>query len=301
MGFLKEYKKVVRYSGLKLEPNILLTIGGVIVLLSLLTTIVLADPIYLVVGLVLSDIVAMGPYFLGKKKIDEIEANLSEALRQMAAVLRSGGTFEVAVREIALSDYGQLSKEFARILREMEGGKSFVAALQGLSLRITSPILDKVTIIISDAIRTGGRVADILDEIAEDIRAHYHTRRERRAKTTMQFFFLLAAAAILGPFLMGVTLGIIDFMTNLGSTIAATGAVKTLTPESVLQKKAVMQVVDLILTIFVILEAALSAFLSAAMREGKTVYGIIYAPFYILLAYLFLMAGRFVVHILTMG
>ncbi|NPA86634.1 MAG: type II secretion system F family protein [Candidatus Diapherotrites archaeon] len=296
MGFLEEYERTVAFSGLKVKGRVLLAVAGLIALLGILLAVVLRDFLPLIVALVLADLVAMYPYYRGRRTIEEMEENLSEALRQMAAVLRSGGTFEVAVREIAISDYGALSKEFARMLKEMESGKSFIAALESMSLRVGSPFLERVTVILRDAIRTGGKVADVLDSIAEDIRKLYQIKKERRARTTMQFLFLAVSAAVLGPFLMGVAVGIINYMMVIGQQLVASG---NLSPEEFLQKQAAARNLELVLTLFVIIESVLAGFMGAAIREGKLSYGAVLAPIFLLLAYVFFLAGKEIVFLLT--
>ena len=295
VGFVEEYEKVVKYSGIKVEPKILLIIGASLALAGIALSLALRDMLYLVVLLVAADLISMYPYFVGRKKINEVEENLSEALRQMASVLRSGGTFEVAVREIAASDYGELSKEFTRMLREMEGGKSFVMALESMAYRVNSPLLERVAVIIADSVRTGGRVADVLDDIAEDVRKFYQLRKERRAKTTMQFMFLAVSAAVLGPFLMGVAIGIAKYMTVIGEQLVAQG---TLSPTEFQQKVQAISFLELVMSVFVVIESILAAFVGAAMREGRVEQGIIYAPIFLLLAYLTFTAGKGVVHLL---
>ncbi len=295
MSFIEEYKKVVSYSGIKVKPEILLTSAVVIAVISVVLAVILGSPLIAVLGIVLADIVAFLPYYIGRKKIDEVEEMLSEALRHMASVIRSGGAFEVAVREIAISDYGQLSKEFMRMLKEMEGGKSFVSTLMNTANRIGSKFLYRVSIIISDALRSGGRVADILDELGEDIRQLYQIKKERKAKTTMQYLFIAASAAVLGPFIVGISLGIISFMMDIGESLKGTGIV---TEELLQQKAQYVSLMEQILLGFVIVESLLSAFLAAAMREGRISYGVTIAPVFLLLAYLSFVGGKEIVALL---
>ena len=293
---LKEYERVVKYSGTKVNPRIFLALGVLFLLGGIAGFFLTGDFLSLVLSLVLADLVVALPYLRGRKKIDEVEENIADALRQIAAVLRSGATFEVAVREIAVSDYGQLSKEFSRMLKEMEGGKSFVAAFESMALRVNSPFLEKVAIILSDAIKTGGRVADVLDELSEDVRKMYQIRKERVARTSMQFMFLAVSAAILGPFLLGVSVGIAKFMVLTGADLVKSG---TLSLQEFQKKVRNIRTAQEILTLFVIIESILSGFMAAQMREGRITVGLVYAPIFLLLAYLSFVGGIKVVLSLT--
>ncbi len=288
----ESYERIVSYSGIKIPGRILIGLSLIVLLAGIGLSLITGDLLYFVVTLLFADLIAGVPYYLGKKKIDEVEENLPEALRQMASVLRSGGTFEVAVREIAVSDYGTLSKEFARMLKEMESGKSFSAALESLVLRIESPFLEKVAVIINDAIRTGGKVADVLDQIGDDIRKLYQVKRERKARTAMQFMFLAVSAAVLGPFLMGVAVGITNFMMSMGKALVASGNL----PEQVfLQKQAAVKSLEFILLLFVIIESLLAGIMAAIIRDGKVSSGALIAPIFLLLAYVMFIVGKITV------
>ena len=298
MNILKEYGRYLRYAGVKIPPIILLSSTISITIIGLLFSLATNNFSYFVLLLLFADLMAAFPYYQGRKKIQEIEDNLSDAIRQMAAVLRSGGTFEVALREIAASDYGQLSKEFAQMLKEVEGGKAFTAALGSMARRVGSKYLEKITTIITDAVKTGGKVADVLDEIAEDIRKFNQVRRERKAKTTMQFMFIVISAVVLGPFLMGIAIGIVKFMMGIGKDLLASGVISA---QLLAEKEANVNILSDVLTLFVVIEAGLAAFMGAIMREGRASYGLVLAPVFIAVAYFLFLAGIRTVFIITGG
>ena len=54
-----------------------------------------------------------------------------------------------------------------------------------------------------------------------------------------------------------------------------------------------------ILTFFVIIESVLSGFMAAQMREGRLTMGFVYAPIFLLLAYLSFVGGMKIVLSLT--
>lgn len=297
MDIFEKYEQVVKYSGFKIFPRMFISIGAAIIMVGAAVYLITKNFLILILGLALGDAVIAIPYMMGRKKIDEVEENLSDALRQMASVLRSGGTFEVAVREIAASDYGQLSKEFTRIMREMEGGKTFVAALQGMARRVDSDLLRKVTIIISDAVRTGGKVADILEEIAEDVRKFRQLRKERKARTTMQFFFIIAVAVALGPFMMGVSVGIATFMLNMGKYFASMG----MKGVNLAGAEAAVKFTERTLTMFLIIQSVAAAVMAAIIREGRATKGFVYAPIFMVIGYLIFIGGKAAVLALTAG
>ncbi len=293
--WIKHYENVVKLAFPKLNARFILTLGSVVSLIGIaliLTGYYLFGIVILIVGM----FIVFTPYKKGKQIVESIEENLGDALREMAAVLRSGGTFEVAIKEVIASEYGELSKQFSLMLKEIEAGKSFIAALNSLSMRIDSDFLRKAVLIITDSLRTGGRVADILDEIAEDIRKTYQIRKERKARVSMQFMFIFVSAAVLGPLIVGMSMGIQLFMMKIGEDMVKSGMQSE---EFFKQKVATSEVINNILTLYVLIQAVLAGAVGALIRTGKMVDAMSLVPIMLFLSYMFFTLGKLSVLLLT--
>ena len=83
--------------------------------------------------LVVFSMLAARPWMQGTKRIEDIEISLADALKQMADTLKSGGTYEYALREIASAEYGALTEEMSRVLRKLEEGENFENSMKSLS------------------------------------------------------------------------------------------------------------------------------------------------------------------------
>ena len=78
------------------------------------------EPLLGVLGFaIVLDIMLAYPYLKGRGRIESIEANLPDALKQMADTLKAGSTYEYALREIAYSQYGALTEEMKKVLRKL--------------------------------------------------------------------------------------------------------------------------------------------------------------------------------------
>ncbi|MEM2192774.1 MAG: type II secretion system F family protein, partial [Candidatus Hadarchaeales archaeon] len=64
------------------------------------------------------------PGQLAQARASELEKYLPDALRQMASTLRAGVSIDGALEDIAKSKYGELSKEFQRVLNEVSKGRT---------------------------------------------------------------------------------------------------------------------------------------------------------------------------------
>ncbi len=109
------------------------------------------------------------PSYMATNRAKEINRELPFALRQLSTQLKGGVSFHRALSSIAHANYGVLSKEFEKTMREIEGGASTEEALSNLSKRTYSAGLKKTMVQILRAMKTGGNLVEIISAIAEDV------------------------------------------------------------------------------------------------------------------------------------
>jgi len=139
----------------------------------------------------------------GKRRSD-IENVMADALHHMAVSVRTGLVLESVIQEIANADYGALSEEFSRVILEIRKGRPLKDALQAFGRRTGSKTLQRVMSLVIEGIEAGGPIADVLDEVSDNMRAIKMIQRERKTSTSQQTSFLAMASLIAGPFVMGV-------------------------------------------------------------------------------------------------
>ncbi|MFH1443345.1 MAG: type II secretion system F family protein [Candidatus Micrarchaeota archaeon] len=163
------------------------------------------------------------PVSIRSQRVENVETNLPDALKHMAAILRAGGTTEDALEEVGNSDYGPLSADIKQGLLELKEGKPFDEVLQDIALQTGSPLFRRTVTIIVDAKRAGAGLADVMESIADDARDMIRIQRERASRTTMPVLFLYISSLALAPFIFGFTLTIVCFIGS-GMTTALGGA-----------------------------------------------------------------------------
>ena len=70
----------------------------------------------------------------------------------------------------ARPEFGPFSDEIRRIGRELMTGKSFTSSLAKTNQRIKSEILNKTIDLMIKSVKSGGKLADLLDHVSADIR-----------------------------------------------------------------------------------------------------------------------------------
>jgi len=285
MSFIESYRKHLQIVGIRIDPMVLFLTGLLVVAVSAVLSMIFHDLLPALLGLVIADFIVFYPYYKGIQTVATIEENLSDALKQISSTLRAGGTFEMALGEVVNADYGPLSKQFRYVLNDLQGGSVIDVALGRMAERVPSDLVKRTVTIIVDAFHAGGGLAKVLEDVAEDARQTYRLMEERKAKTTMQSMFIVVASVVLSPFIVGAAFGIMGFFERMGKTFSGTNI---LTPEKFAEMVTAMGAIQMFLIFYVLFQAALSSLMISAMREGKIIAGIRFAPIFMLIAYILL-------------
>ncbi len=113
-------------------------------------------------------VILLWPKRIAIQRGKDITAELPFALRHLAAEISSGISLYRTIQAIASLDYGPLSEEFARTVREIEEGLDTTEALKNLAYRTQSEPLKKAALHIVRAIKVGGKLSSVINDIAED-------------------------------------------------------------------------------------------------------------------------------------
>ncbi|MFY9637622.1 MAG: type II secretion system F family protein [Methanobacterium sp.] len=218
-------------SGMYVKASDLMTlvlIGGLLFgFLGLISfTIIGINPIIgLVVGLVTPVAIVFGwLFFLMERRVDAIEQTTPDFLRQIASLLRAGIGIETALEDISKQGGGPLNDELKRAVIEIKIGSTFDDALLSMGERLKSKTLDRTFRMILEGKRVGGSLSDVIETVAEDLRAVLALKRERKANVMMSVMFLIIAAVIAAPFALGMIMIYSGFIESLGKVNPLLGA-----------------------------------------------------------------------------
>lgn len=300
---LQKYGKYLRTNVARIDAKIWIlasvaiaaAISGILYLLIFFGILNVSIIFVFVVGFVLADLLIGYPIMKEGRRIDEIEEVLPDALKQMADTLKAGGTYEYALRELSTASYGPLTKEVDTVLRKLEEGENFENSLHSLSENIDSRLVQRSITIIIDSIKAGAGLADVLDEIADDIRELHHIKVERRSRTIMGFMFLLFAGSIVAPAIFGLVTTIINFLISAVSNSGIATAVQ------ITAAIAVRDQLLLLLQVYVFIEVIASSIMLGIMREGKPSKSLIYAPILLFVAYVSMTAAAILSDMIIKG
>jgi archaeal flagellar protein FlaJ len=107
------------------------------------------------------------PKVIAKNIADKIDRDLTFAARDMLIQISSGIPLYTVLRNISESEYGQVSKEFTKVINEIRGGQSVVNALENMALRSQSQYLKKTAWQLITAVRAGANLSSALKGIVK--------------------------------------------------------------------------------------------------------------------------------------
>jgi tight adherence protein C len=193
-------ERVLAFKGLGL---VCLGLLGLLFGLRSPATIILFAAIGAAVGFFLPDVLV---YNTGLKRQEKIQRALPDALDMMTVCVEAGLGFDAAILQVARNTEGPLASEFARVLQEMQFGKSRVQALRAMTERTTVAELRTFVSALVQASDLGIPVASVLREQAQEMRTRRRQRGEEQAqKVTVKILFPLIFC--LFPALMIIVIG----------------------------------------------------------------------------------------------
>jgi flagellar protein FlaJ len=147
------------------------------------------------------------PKSRARSRVVSVNRAIPYALRHMATQLSSGIGLPETMTSISQADYGALSEEFGRAVRDMHAGLSMDEALAAMDRRIESEPLRRAIRQIRRTMRTGGDLSSILgalaDETAFDLRMKLRDYTQSLNTLTMIYMF---ASAVLPAMLIIMTI-----------------------------------------------------------------------------------------------
>jgi tight adherence protein C len=121
-------------------------------------------------------------YNLGLKRQEELRRGLADSLDMMTVCVEAGQGFDAALLQVARSVDGPVAGEFARVLSEIQIGKSRGEAFSSLGARTTVPEAKNFVSALVQADRLGLPIASVLREQSNQMRLVRRQLAEEKAQ-----------------------------------------------------------------------------------------------------------------------
>lgn len=154
-------------------------------------------------GLFLPDILIKNK---GQHRQQEIEKGMPDAMDMLTLCVEAGLGFDAALSRVARNQEGPMAEECARVLQEMQVGKSRAEALRALGERTDVSELRSFVSAIIQSSELGISIGGVLREQAKEMRIRRRQRAEEKAQK-LQVKILLPLITCLLPAIFIVVLG----------------------------------------------------------------------------------------------
>jgi tight adherence protein C len=169
------------------------------------------------VGFFLPDLLL---YNTGLKRQEELQRGLADALDMLTVCVQAGQGFDAALLQVARATTGPVAGEFARVLSEIQIGKSRGQAFASLAERTSVPEVKNFVSALVQADRLGLPIANVLKEQSVQMRLVRRQRAEEKAqKVPIKILFPMLLCIF--PALFVVIIGpgairMVDAFTGIG-------------------------------------------------------------------------------------
>lgn len=239
-----------------------------------------------ILGAALFDVLiyAFLEYRIEKRKAD-MEQMLPDYLQITSANLRSGIALDRAMLLAARPEFKFLSDDIKDMNKRVFSGENFDTALKTFASRYRSYQLNHAIRMMLEALRYGGAMSDLLDQISKDLRNQQLIQKEVAGQMFMYSIFIAFAGLIAAPILYGLTSQMISVTDTVWKGIlqANPGGLPT-TGISFLKPQPPQISTDTYFTFAIIAIAMITGFASlimSAISTGKALRGLRYMPVFI--------------------
>jgi tight adherence protein C len=152
-------------------------------------------------------------YDLSERRQERIRHTLPDILDTLTVSVEAGLGFDAALQQVTRYGKGPLAGEFARVLQEMQIGRSRVDALRGLGQRTNVTELRSFCAIVVQATELGVPIANVLREQAKEMRIRRRQRAEELAqKVPVKILFPLIFCLFPAVFIVVLGPGMINIL-----------------------------------------------------------------------------------------
>lgn len=152
-------------------------------------------------------------YNAGLKRQDQLRRGLADALDMLTVCVEAGQSFDGALQQVARSVTGPVAGEFARVLSEIQIGKSRGDAFSALAARTTVAEAKTFVSALVQADRLGLPIGNVLREQSNQMRIVRRQRAEEKAqKVPVKILFPLMLCILPALFIVIIGPGGIRMM-----------------------------------------------------------------------------------------
>lgn len=153
-----------------------------------------------------------------------LEAILPDFLASVSSHLKGGLSFEKALWLSIKPRYGILSEEVMIAAKKVMTGNDVDTAMNEFADKYNSPMLKRAMQLIVSEIMSGGKVADIMDDVVHSMKKTKELKEEMNASVITYMIFISAIVIFIAPVLFALSLNLLSVIQRVTALLGATSA-----------------------------------------------------------------------------
>ena len=151
-------------------------------------------------------------WFSAESKSKFVDTVLPDALNLMAVNIKSGMTTDRAFLFSARPEFGPLERQMREAGKKIVSGTEVRKAILDMTKRVKSELFERTMKLIVEGMESGGELARLLEETAQDIQKTKIIQSEVKANILMYVIFIFFASAIGAPIVYGISTNIVEIL-----------------------------------------------------------------------------------------
>lgn len=226
--------------------------------------------------------------FKADKRTKETENILPDFLQLVSSNLRAGMTPFKALKTATQFDFGPLSIEINKAIKESAGVGDFGVSLLKISKRIQSPMVERSLQLFVTSLNSGGALAQLLEDLSSDLTETMSLKKELLSSTKTYTMFILFTVLIGTPLLLAISINFIETISSL-KLFSESSAASALSGISISELEITPEFLSKISIGMLFMTTLLASLFLGVLREGKRSSGLRYTiPMFLVTLILFL-------------
>ncbi|MBI5003032.1 type II secretion system F family protein [Candidatus Woesearchaeota archaeon] len=155
------------------------------------------------------------------KKMEDV---LPDFLQEVSSNLKGGLAFEKSLWVAIKPRFGILANEIALAAKKVMTGTDVDIALNEFANKYNSPMLKRAMELIVSEIQSGGKVADIIDRVVENLKKTKALKDEMTASVLTYMIFIGAIVIFISPMLFALAYNLLIVISKVAALLATTAA-----------------------------------------------------------------------------
>ncbi|MBI3032969.1 type II secretion system F family protein [Candidatus Woesearchaeota archaeon] len=155
------------------------------------------------------------------RKMEEV---LPDFLATVSSNLKGGLSFENALWLSIKPRFGVLAHEIALAAKKVMTGNDVDEALQDFASKYDSPMLKRTVDLIVGEIASGGKIADIMDDIVHSLKKTKALKDEMNAAVISYMIFIAAIVIFIAPLLFALSFNLLSVIQGVTSMLSSSTA-----------------------------------------------------------------------------